>query len=254
MMRPAFFGVLSALVVATAGLVPARAEGDKDVKSIVAKAIEARGGAANLERYKASMSDFKATLVLSGKPVKMTGATKEQVPDKLRIEADVDNDGMKMKIVQVIAGDKGWQVTNDMLQEMGKDEMAQVREEFHAGQISDLRGLNAPGIKMSPLGDSNVEGKDAVGVKVSEAGYRDVSLFFDKATAQLLKSETQGKDPSTGPGEFKVETFYSDYKNVSGVNTPHKVKILRDGKPFMDTEMSSVKLLEKFDDKEFAKP
>jgi hypothetical protein len=255
MMRPASYGVLSALFVATAGFVPARAaDGDKDVKAIIAKAIEARGGAANLDKYKASISNFKANIAAGGMEVTMTGTTKDQIPDKLRIDATMNIGGQNLKFQQVINGDKGWQGINGMNMDMGKEELAEEREGFHAGQIADLRGLNAKGVKLSPLSDTTVDGKAAVGVKVSSDGYRDVALYFDKASGQLLKSETKGKEPGPGKDEFKAETFYSDYKNVSGVNTPHKVKVLRDGKPFMTMEMSSVELLEKLDDKEFAKP
>jgi hypothetical protein len=234
---------------------PARgADADKDVKAIIAKAIEARGGAANLEKYKASVSAFKAKIIAENQEVTMTGTTKDQIPDKLRIDATMTVMGQNVKYVQVINGDKGWQVINGMNMELEKDQLAEEREGFHAGQVADLRGLNSKGAKLSPLGESTVEGKAAVGVKVSTDGYRDVSLYFDKATGQLLKSETKGKDPTTGPKDFKAETFYSDYKNVSGVNTPHKVRVTRDGKPFMNMEMTSVKLLDKLDDKEFAKP
>jgi hypothetical protein len=254
MFRPALSGVLAVLLLPAVGAVPARAaDGDKDVKAIIAKAIEAKGGAANLEKYQASISKFKGELNAGGMTVVMTGTTKEQVPDKLRLDATMKVGDQSFEFMQVINGDKGWQGVGASVAPMEKDALDEARQEFHAGQIADLRGINRKGVKLTALGDSKVNGTAAVGVKVSAEGYRDISLFFDKATGQLLKTESKGKDPMSG-SEFNAESFFSDYKKVSGVNVPHKVKVQRDGKPFMEMQMTSVTLEPKLDDKDFAKP
>jgi hypothetical protein len=254
MLRFACAGVLTVLVLPSAGPFSARAaEGDKDVKAIVAKAIEAKGGEANLKKYKASVSKFKGVVSVMGIEVAMTGTAKDQVPDKIRMDAAMKFGGQDVTFSQIINGDKGWQGLNGEFMELDKDALAEAREQVHASQVTDLRELKGKGVKVSSLGESKVDGKSAVGVLVKADGYRDISLYFDKDSGKLVKSETKGKDPMGG-AEFKAETFFSDYKKVSGVNVPHKVKVLRDGSPFMQMEISAVTLSEKLDDKDFTKP
>jgi hypothetical protein len=257
MLRFNHSGACVAVVLLLGGAAPARAEGaDKNVSAIITKAIEAKGGAANLEKYKAAVTKFKGAISLNDMSLSTAGTSREQVPDKLRLDATMKIPGQTedAKFVQVVNGDKGWQGLNGDFTELDKDSIAEAREQFHAGHVADLRGLSGAGVKLSPLGESKVDGKPAAGVRVSAKGYRDVNLFFDKDTGLLLKSETKSKDVQAGGGEFNTETLYGDYKKVSGVQMPHKVKVLREGKPYMEMEMNSVTLSEKLPEDLFTKP
>jgi hypothetical protein len=46
----------------------------------------------------------------------------------------------------------------------------------------------------------------------------------------------------------------SDYKRIDGVQQAMKVVTRRDGQPFMELEVTEIKLFEKLDDRVFAKP
>ena len=81
-----------------------------------------------------------------------------------------------------------------------------------------------------------------------------MSLFFDKKTGLLLKTETRSKDPMAGDNEYTAETLYDDYKKVDGFPVAHKVTVKRDGKLFFASENSDVRLAEKLDDSTFEKP
>jgi hypothetical protein len=250
MLRFPFTGVLAVLLTTSA--LPVRAaEANKDAKAIIARAIEVKGGAANVAKYKASSASVKGTLFIGGMAGEISGTAKDQAPDKHRLEVSIRFGGQENKIVQVVNGDKGWEKSDGKTAEMDKEGLEEAREELYAGEIEELRGLNGKGIQLSLVGDSKVDGKSAVGVRVSSAGHRDVSLYFDKENGLLIKSETKGKE---GGSEYNEEIFYSDYKKVSGLMVHHKEKVLRNGKPFMNLEMTSVTPAEKFDDKEFAKP
>lgn len=161
--------------------------------------------------------------------------------------------GNEVAITQVFDGTKGWLSFAGNTQELDKEMMAEAREQMHAGQVADLRGLDDKGVKLSPLGESKLDGKTAVGVRVSAEGYRDISLFFDRDTGLLLKSEKRAKDPMSGE-EFTEEKRYADYKKVNGLMVPHKQSTKRDGKPHADIELTEVTVAEKLPDNTFAKP
>jgi outer membrane lipoprotein-sorting protein len=232
-----------------------RADDAADVKAVLDKAIAAHGGADNLTKYKAVSMHIKGKLHgVIGDSVDVTGEIASQLPDRLRFEMSLTVMGTDLKITQVVKGDKGWVAVNDMIMELTKEQMAEAREQMHVAGVTRLVVLRDKAYKLSPLGDSKVEGKDAVGLRVEHKDRRDVSLFFDKKTGLLLKSETRGKDPMAGDKEFTAETLYDDYKKVDGFPVAHKVTVKRDGKLFVESESSDVKVAEKLDDSTFEKP
>ena len=254
MLRIAFPVALTALLLPPADPAAARAaDADAGVAEVVAKAVKAKGGAANIEKYKAVTSSFTGTLSLPDMKAKMSGTSKDQAPDKSRLDASVSIDGTDTSIVQIFDGKRGWQGDKDKVQEMNRATADEAREQIYADQLIKLRSLNSPGVRLTALGESKVDNKPAVGVRASSPGHRDVNLFFDKENGLLLKSESTGKDPMTGK-EFKAESFFSDYKDVSGLNMPHKVKLLRDGAPLLETQITNITLAESLPDKEFTKP
>lgn len=246
-----------ALVLALAAL--GRADDAADAKAVVEKAIQARGGADNLAKYKADVLKVKGAVHVSGLDIDFTGEISFQQPDKSRTVIEGTVMGTNFKSTRVVNGDKGW--IDDLLgaarqqRDMSKEELAEERESQNANSIIRLAVLTDKAYTLSTVGESKVGDKAAVGILVKRKGYRDVSLFFDKKTHLLLKSETRVKDPQGGGDtEFTQEAFYDDYKKVGDLQVAHKLTIKRDGKAFLESETTEFKPEEKLDDGLFAKP
>src|SRR5262249_23048421 len=107
--------------------------------------------------------------------------------------------------------------------------------------------------KLSTIGESKIEKRTALGVKVTRKDHRDIDLYFDKETGLLLKSETRVKDDGSGQ-EVAQESFYDDYKEVQGTKQAMKFTGKRDGKVFVEAEATEIELAEKLDASVFAKP
>jgi hypothetical protein len=105
---------------------------------------------------------------------------------------------------------------------------------------------------LAPLGEVNIDKRPALGVRVSSKGHRDVSLYFDKRTALLAKTEARVKDDDGQ--EVTEETYSSDYQEVQGTKQAMKFTIKRDGKPYLEGEVTEYKLSESLDESMFAKP
>jgi outer membrane lipoprotein-sorting protein len=250
MLRLAFTGALAALLLTGSRSFAAE---DKNARAIIDRAIAAQGGEANLEKNSAVTAKFKGKFHSPAGDGTMTGTIHSQQPDKLRFEMKLNAGGGEFTILSVIDGGKGWFSFDGSAQEMDKEMMAEAREQIHAGQVTDLRGLHAPDVKLSPLGEIKVGTTQATGVRVSRKGYRDVNLYFDKDKALLLKSETRGKDPMSGE-EFTEVKLYGDYKKANGLLVPYKIDATRDGKPHTELEFTEVILAQKFPESTFAKP
>lgn len=247
--RLAVLGVVFVL----AGGPAARAEADKDVQTIVDKAIKAHGGADNLKKFTASTSKMKGTVNVNDMEITFSGTSSTQFPDKQKTELTADVNGMQFTVTQAINGNKGWMDVNGTVMDMNKEMLEATREQIHAAGITGLRTLNEKGNKLSSLGEVKVGDKTAVGVRVQREGFRDVNVFFDKDKGLLLRAESRGKDPMSGE-EFTAESTFSDYKDVGGIQMPHKLLVKRDGKKYLEAELSDIKPTEKLDDSTFAKP
>ena len=141
----------------------------------------------------------------------------------------------------------------DDVKELDKDALTEGLEQGHAGHVAGLYPLTDKAYTLAATGEIKVNDKPALGVKVSAKGHRDVTLYFDKESGMLVKSEHTVKDEGSGQ-EVQEESFYSEYKEVQGTKQPMKFTVNRDGKLWVQGEASEVHLSEKLDDNAFAKP
>jgi outer membrane lipoprotein-sorting protein len=242
-------------LLAVAGAPCSRADEAADMKALLDKALKAHGGTENLTKYKAATVKIKGVFHGLDQPIDYTGALAHQAPDQFRVEIQGEVGGFAFKRIQVVNGDKGWIQLMDKTDEMTKEQMAEAKEGMHAQAVVQLAALTGKEYKLSTLGEAKVGDRTAVGVRVEYKGRRDVNLYFDKENGLLLKSETRIKDvEGGGDKEYTHETYYSDYKKVEGMQIPFKQKINRDGKLFVESEVTEVKPAEKVDDGLFGKP
>jgi outer membrane lipoprotein-sorting protein len=241
------------LIVASASVV--RADDDAASKALVEKAMKAHGGETKIVQFKAETFKAKGKFYGIGDGVEYTGEWSLQSPDKMRVRIESGAGNMKFTFLRVLNGDKMWLKAGDKTQAVeNKDEIAEEQEAAYVRTVTALAPLKGKGFAFAPLGEIKVDGKPAVGVRVSHKGHRDVNLFFDKDRGLLVKSETMVKDVMAGDKELTQETLYENYKDVSGAQHPMKITINRDGKKYIEAEVTEIEPRESFDDSVFAKP
>jgi hypothetical protein len=247
--------VTAALGFVLAATPCARADAESEARAIIDKAVKAHGGADNLAKFKAGIVKMKGKVEVAGMAIEFTTTASVQMPDKMQVETNIDFMGNKVTFLQILNGDKGWIKFADKVMEMDKDQVAEAAEQFHAMRVASLAALSDKAFKLSPMGETKVNGKNAVGVQVSHKDRRDVNLFFDKETGLMVKAETRSKDLFGGNDqEFTAETFYSEYKDFNGIKRPTKQILKRDGKDFGQFEITDFETKDKLDDSLFAKP
>jgi len=238
---------------------PVRADDQADIKAVIEQAVKAHGGEANLTKYKASTWKAKGKIEVMG-GIDFTGEWYE-MDGKIRFSIDMSIMGTAVNSTQVITREKGWlKVTAggnavvDM--EMTKDMIDEGQEQIYAQRVMSLVAFAAKekGLELTTLGEVKVKDKPCTGVRVSSKGRRDVSLFIDKETHLVVKGEHRVKDFQEGEREFNQEYFMGDYKDFDGIKEATKFVMHRDGKPFLDGEVTEYKHLDKLDDGLFQKP
>jgi hypothetical protein len=228
-----------------------RADDQAEAMKIIGKAVEAAGGEAKLSKWKGATWKIKGDFHGMGTAIPYTGNYAMLWPNKSRFELEFDAGGMQIKFAMIYNGTKGWRKFNDMAMEMDDEQLQEAKQNMHVAQVTRLISLKDKGYTLSLLGESKVNDKPAVGVKVASKGFRDVNLYFDRETGQLIKSEYRTKDMGQ---EASQETYYTAFKDVDGLKYPSKVTIKRDGQLYVESEASDYKPVEKLDDALFAMP
>ena len=227
---------------------------DADLKAVLKKAIDAHGGEAKMTKFSGVTAKFKGTIQLLGQARDIAGENSVQRPDKLKSALTLDINGMQIPIVVVYDGKKMWRSVMGKTEEI-KDEKAltEMRQGLLLeGGATFVDFLKAP-YELSALGEVKVKGKDAIGIHISKKGQRDISYFFDKATHLVVKSEARVHDEISNQ-EVTQEKFIIGYRDTDGLKAGARVVIHKDGKEFMDIEITETKMFEKLDDATFAMP
>jgi outer membrane lipoprotein-sorting protein len=237
---------------------PARwaAAQDKQTQEIIRKGIEAAGGQKALESLKAAQSKSKGTIHYPAPIGDVTFAAEEflVLPDKMRSNVQAEAGTQKSKVIIVFDGQKGWVQENGKTKPLDDKGVAEMKATAYASRVGSLTELlKDKAFSLSPLAETKVAGKPAVGVLVKHAGQRDIRLYFDKSSGLLVKSESPALDVMTKK-EVPQEKIFSDYKSVSGRQVPHKVLILQNGKPYMEVEVTEVRIVDRLDPMLFAEP
>jgi hypothetical protein len=222
-------------------------------RAIIEKAVKATGGAANLAKLKVTRSKFKGTVDVQGMTANVTGEVLVQLPAQMRMNMNAEIQGQNFPITYVLNGAKGWlEVAGNTMELQGAD-LKEEQEGLYAEQVRILQPLlKDKQFRMTPLGEIKVKDRDAVGVKVTSAGHKDINLYFDKKTGLLAKDERRTLDDNKQ--EVTEETFYSDYQEVQGVKVPGKLLVNRDGNKFLEVDVTDYTFSDRIEETEFARP
>ncbi len=182
-------------------------------EEIVAKNVEARGGAAAL----ASLKSLRRTgrFVFPGSSVLMTASEVKARPGRIRQE--VTHQGLTQ--VQAFDGRKGWQIQPFE----GRKEPALMSEDdarpFRVA--ADLDGpwvdAKAKGHVLEYLGAEDVDGTLAHKLRVRLKHGGEVTVWIDPDTWMVIRDRTTY---TVRGAEQQTETDYGDYEKAGGVFVP----------------------------------
>jgi len=161
----------------------------------------------------------------------------------------------KLTITAVVNGDKAWQSDGKMVEEITGDKLEYTKTEVYALWVTSLSALTTEkGFTLATAKGKDVDGKPTAAVTVAREKRPTITLYFDKATGLLVKTEYTAKDEFQKWKPVLDETYLGDYKEVGGMKVFTKLKVVRDGKTMIETTLSDQKWGAKIDPKAFEKP
>jgi hypothetical protein len=231
---------------------PARAADEP--KDIIAKAIKAQGGEEFLAKHKGGRIKSKGKIDIPGVgEAEYTQEVAYMLPDKFRDSMELSVAGQKIPVNTLVNGDKLTIEVNGKAIDLGKEVKEALRDVGHVLEVGRLVTLKDKKYELSIIGEDKVEGKNAIGVRVSAKGHKDVSLYFYADTHLLAKVEYRTADATTG-NEVQEERIITEYKKGNdGRSAPKTVVLKRDGKKLLEADVTAYELVEKIDDSEFTK-
>lgn len=225
-----------------------------DAKSLVDRAIQAHGGKEKLAAFATSWSKKKGKVTVDGTSYNTVMELWQVYPHQLKFVMTVDVGDEQITEVQVLNGDKAWFKKNGVVAAADEGGVRIMRDNIYKEHVLRLYPLAEDRKYKLELADEiSLNDRKAQGVKVSYEGYRDMTIYFDKATFLKVKehSISLGHDRKT---EVSIEAFFDEYKEVHGVQWPTKVRTLANGKPYLERTTSDLRVLKSIDSKEFEKP
>lgn len=180
------------------------AEGDTaEARDIIERAIQAHGGEVNLAKMKTMRIKVEGTLAL---PVNVPVGrgqfvVRPQPAPFSREETWQALDRYKdIRILQlpphranasitVTVEEKGWRQHTHAVNDIGKEEVAEIRQHRYAQGLERLHFLKEKDYDVSYLEEVKIDSRPAAGVLVKSKGQPDVRLYFDKESGLLIGRE-----------------------------------------------------------------
>lgn len=241
------------LVVGLVLIVPAVTFADDDAsRQLVNKALEKTWGS-KFDKSKAITSKLKGNVQVNEASVPFTGEVNTQRGDQHRIAITLTIDGQAIEFASIVNGNQGWLKINDNSVDMPADKLTDSKEAAYAAWVTSLLPLKDKEFKLAPFGEIEIGGRKAAGVNVTREGHRSITLFFDKESSLLVRTETVVRDEVSFK-EVTEEVTYSNHKAFDGVQHPTRIVIKRNGQAHVDAEIEDFKAAEKLDDSMFSKP
>ena len=187
----------------------------QSVDDIIAKHLDARGGAAKVRAVKSMKASGKMTMGPMEAPFTMSFMR----PMMMRMEFTIQG----MTGIQAFDGSSGWALMpfqgKKDAEPMTADDQKQVQEQSDMdGPLVDYK---EKGNKVELLGKEKVEGTDAYKLKVTLKNGDVLTQYIDADNYLEIKEE--GKRNVRGTDQ-EFETAFGDYKEVDGLMLPHAME------------------------------
>ncbi len=228
------------------------------VRAILDKALQAQGGQPALQKLAIATWQGRGILYRKEEQEKGTpffGEWCAELPVKFRALYKFRGINGFLPVTTVLNGDKGWRSFTDGRgsQDFDEKRFKEEREEAHAVFISRLAPLLDGGYQLTAQPIGKRDGRYIVGLKVEKPGYRTNRLYFDRQLGLLTYMDRMVFDTELSKDVLQ-ETSFQHFQPMGGATLPQSITIKRDGKLFMEMEITKVEAKPSLDDQLFTRP
>ncbi|MFQ5719209.1 MAG: M16 family metallopeptidase [Acidobacteriota bacterium] len=229
--------------------VAATEEGKKQGLKLLARAIDAVGGAAAVDGVQSVAQVGNATLTTPQGDLSVAMASTMNYPASFRQDMTLPFG----KITMVMTPDDAFLISPQGTAAMPDSQRATQEKSIHRNLLYILKARNEPDFVAVAAGDGEVNGTKVGLVQVEVAG-DVVTLGIDPVTGHLLQMSYQGNNPVSGALGQVVQTF-SDFRKIDGGLTfPFAAEQSFNGEKVASSVTESVTVNGEVDPKAFSRP
>ncbi len=202
-------------------------------QDVVAKMIEAQGGAKALAAVKDTTINATIELVAQGMNGTLTMYQKE--PNMMRMDIEI----MGMVITQAYDGSVAWMVNPQTGATEQLPEPASQAMKRQAMGNDALLNPDKYGIKYEYKGKEKIEAKEYLLLEQTTADGHKTTMYLDPATHLAYKAKGMEFNAQTN-AEVMTESVFGDYRKEGDVMIAHSMTTLQDGQEFMKMAITKV--------------
>jgi hypothetical protein len=232
-------------------------EPSPQVRALLEKALKAHGGWDAMQKLCTATWHGRGLAYRknSANASAFYGEWNAELPAKYRYKYDFKGLQGNLSIITTVNGDKAWRSFGDSRgsEDLTDKRLKEEQEELHSLYLSRLVPLLSGEYQISKMPIGKRDGRYILGLKVEKPGFRTNRLYFDRQLGLLTYMERSVLDFEVNK-EVIQETRFEAFQPMGGARLPQTITVKRDGKLFLELEMSKVELKSGFDDKLFTKP
>jgi hypothetical protein len=216
-------------------LVPSAVQ--EDAQGILAKAIEASGGADALKRARVLNWRGRATIYAGERQIRVEGRWVVEPPDRATVTTWEVEKGESSARRLIVDGSTGSMERDGKSMPMPAEILANERDQFYLYSVLKLVPLLDEGVKLTAVRDDG-----SPGITVVRSGRPDVTIYFD-ASWRPTRLQTTVLDPTTKE-RVAEELQFDGTIDGAGMRWPRRIRILQKGKLFVEMEILELSITE----------
>lgn len=205
-----------------ARLVPAQEPRAPDMRALVTRAIEAKGGMALLRSIRTVKSESDMIVTTPQGNVKISATSYIRYPGQFRVDAQ-GPDGIR---VQTFDAGTAWISDGETVEEAPATFRSALQAGVQRDGIALLLALADERVSARRVPDVTLGGRAMPALQADLPAAGPVTIAFDPATGLLAYQRYGGVD-----GEPTTEETFSDYRTVQGLQVAHQASVRREGQP-----------------------
>lgn len=230
---------------------PINAPADHNPREVIERAVQAHGGPVQLGKLKHFTRSEKGEITSFGTSVRATRDVVVSLPDKCRLNFELDGGTQKIMLSMAVVGDKGWRAGTGEIKDLSKEEIEDLRGEAQLNAMRTILPLAGNSVELTALPAILINKEPALGIKVTSKGNADLKLWFDQKNGYLVKAERPGRE---GGIAVMREYYFSDFKDMDGAKLPAKQVEHMNGRKIADWSVTGCKVVDSLPDAAFSKP
>jgi zinc protease len=231
-----------------AGAADTEPETADSARALLQRAIRAKGGADRLRAVRTIVATG-ILAVRSPQPVEARTTAYIQYPDKFRVDAALTNG----EVTQVLAAGEAWRKDPSGVHDLDAQERDALRSNAARDLVSLLLRAAEGQLDVRLVAGQGDADRPVDTLRLSGGGLAPVDLLVDRSTG-MIAAERYIVDQPGAIGKVATEEWYSDYREVDGIQVAFRTVIRRGEAVILERTLTTVHVNVTLDEQTFKRP